>query len=931
MATIAADVVGRDRELGMVGEFLDRLPAGPGVLLVEGEPGIGKTTVWLAGRDRARQLGYRVLWCRPIQTETPLAFVALGDLLEPVLDEALPHLPPPQARALEVAMLRADAGVRQPDRRALCASVLGVIRSVAASGPVLLAIDDVQWLDRPTARVLEFVIRRLAGQPVGVLATSRTGEETPLDLDWIVPPGQLQRLTVGPLSVGSLQPILRRQLGAVFSRPIIFRIHQASGGNPLFALEIAREIQARGGELRRAEPLPVPDALGDAVRARLAKLSVRVRRRLLVVALLAQPTLELVDEVFADPERVRSDLDQASRAGVIEISGDRIRFTHPLLAFAAAREATPEQRRRLHWRLADTTADPEERARHLALATLRPDAGVAALLDAAARAARARGAPDVAAELSEEAWRLTPRSGDAQLARRRLDAADHHYAAGDSQRARQLLEAVVEACPSRPDRAEALLRLGILHYHADDQVAAVAQLAKAHDDCGDDLNLRSEIEQHLSWAVSVAGDIPRGAEHARLALQLAERRQDAGALSRALAMVAIIKFFLGGGVDTPMMQRSLALEEWAEPLPVEWRPSYLHGYMLKQTSQLRAGREVLEDVRSRLEAQGDEAALPFILSTLSELECWAGNLERAAEYAETGHTLAVQTGQGLTRAFLLSSRARVHALRGEIDPARSLAEEGLVIAERGGLYPPIQFNTAVLAFVDLSLGDHAAVHARLGPLADRLAGVGMAEPGILRFIPDEIEALVALGELDRAASILDAFQARAAALQRTWSLATAARCRGLVEAAGGAAPAAIGALEAALHHHQDVGEPFELARTLLVAGQLHRRNRQKRASKQALERALETFERLGTPLWAAKARAELARVGIRPSAPLELTPTEQRVARLVADGKTNNEVAAELFLSRRTVEDNLSRIYRKLGVRSRAELARSYASGGASR
>jgi DNA-binding CsgD family transcriptional regulator len=921
-------VVGRDQELAAVEELLDGLPAGPGMLLMEGEPGIGKTTVWLAGRDRARQLGHRVLWCRPIQTETPLAFVALADLLEPILDEALPQLPPPQAGALEIAMLRAEAGARRPDRRTVCAAVLGAIRRLAAAGPVLLAVDDVQWLDRASAGVLEFVIHRLAEEPVGVLATSRTGEATPLDFDRILPPGQLQRLAVGPLSVGSLQPILRRQLGVVFSRPILLRVHQASGGNPLFALEIARAIQARGGQLRRAEPLPVPDALADAVGARLAMLSARLRRRLLVVALLAQPTLGLLEEVFADPDRVRSDLEAAQRAGVIEAAGDQIRFTHPLLAAAAAGAATPEQRRRLHGRLANSIADPEERARHLALATLRPDAKVAALLDAAAVAARARGTPDVAAELSEEALRLTPQRGGADSARRRLDAADHHFAAGETQRARELLEAVAEASPSRSNRAEALLRLGILHYHADDHLAAVALLQRAREAAADDLVMRSEIEQQLSWAVSVAGDIPRGAQHARLALELAELRQDAGALSRALAMVAVIDFFLGRGVDTHAMERSLALEEWTEPLPVEWRPSFLHGYMLKQTSQLPAARAVLEDVRSRLEAQGDETALPFVLSTLSQLECWAGNLELAAHHAETGDTLAVQTGQGLTRAFLLSSRALVDALRGDTDKARSLAAEGLAIAERGGVYPAIQFNTSVFAFVDLSLGEHAAVHARLGPLADLLAGVGMAEPGIVRFVPDEIEALVALGEVQRAVSLLDVFEARAMALRRAWSLATAARCRGLVESARGATPAAIAALDAALRHHRDVGEPFELARTLLVAGQLYRRNRQKRAAKQALDRALGLFERLGVPLWAAKARMELARVGIRPSAPLGLTPTEERVARLVADGKTNREVAAELFLSRRTVEDNLSRIYRKLGVRSRAQLARSFAPGG---
>src|SRR6266542_2671725 len=198
-------IVGRDPELRTIGEFLNGLTTSSGVLLLEGEPGIGKTTVWLAGRGEARRRGYRVLSCRPIQTETPLAFVALADLLGPVLDEALTHLPSPQVRALEVALVRAEAGGERPDRRAISAAVLGIIRGIAAVAPVLLAIDDLQWLDRPTARVLEFVIRRLAEEPFGVLATSRTGEEALCELDRILPPGYPQRLTVGPLSVGSLQ------------------------------------------------------------------------------------------------------------------------------------------------------------------------------------------------------------------------------------------------------------------------------------------------------------------------------------------------------------------------------------------------------------------------------------------------------------------------------------------------------------------------------------------------------------------------------------------------------------------------------------------------------------------------------------------------------------------------------------------------------
>jgi len=199
------------------------------------------------------------------------------------------------------------------------------------------------------------------------------------------------------------------------------------------------------------------------------------------------------------------------------------------------------------------------------------------------------------------------------------------------------------------------------------------------------------------------------------------------------------------------------------------------------------------------------------------------------------------------------------------------------------------------------------------------------------FLPDEVEALVAIGNLEEAKALLLPFERRARRLERVWALAVTARCRALIASAEGEVAGALRHLSRSLAEHDRLGQPFELARTLLVAGQIHRRMKEKRASKQALQRAVVIFEQLGSPLWADKARAELARVGLRPSAPLGLTPTEEQVARLVAGGKTNREVAAELFVSVRTVEDNLSRIYRKLGVRSRAGLARSFVSGNGSR
>jgi DNA-binding CsgD family transcriptional regulator len=330
----------------------------------------------------------------------------------------------------------------------------------------------------------------------------------------------------------------------------------------------------------------------------------------------------------------------------------------------------------------------------------------------------------------------------------------------------------------------------------------------------------------------------------------------------------------------------------------------------------------LGDIEKRCRDGGDEASLAVILFMLCLLECGAGHWSEAGLYADESVTVTVWTGQQPYRALALSAKALVEAHRGREQAARTAAEEGLELARQSGLKQAGQFNLSALGFLELSLGNVEATDRLLGPLAEGVLEAGIGEPGMLRFLPDEIEALIALGEEERARSLLQPFLARAEALGRSWALAAAERGRGLLAASLGELPDALASFDRALEHHAALDEPFELGRTLLAQGQALRRTKKWRLARGSLGRSLAMFEQLGADLWANKARAEIARVGGRAPGPVGLTPTEQKVADLVASGLTNREAARALFLSVSTVEANLRRIYQKLGVRSRTELSR---------
>jgi hypothetical protein len=619
----AQELIGRQQEFSLLARFLASLVAGPRALLVEGEAGIGKTALWQAGLAQARACGQRTLACRPAGSEVKLSFAALGDLLAGALQEALPALPVPQRRALEAALLLAEPEGEPPDQRAIGLALLNVLRALTLAGPLLVAIDDAQWLDQPSAAVLAFALRRLAAEPVGVLATVRLagGEEPPaVALEpWLL----AERLCLGPLTLAAVHELLRTRLGVSPSRPTLVRLHQAAGGNPFFALELGRALLEQGREPAPDEPLPVPAGLRALVRARLARLPASARDSLLAVAALSRPAVALAMAAAGGGERALADLDRAARAGVIAREGERIRFTHPLLASTLYGEASLSQRRGLHRRLAGLVTDGEERARHLALAAEGPDVGIAAALEEAAAEAHLRGAPDAAAALCEQACALTPADRPGELRRRGREAASYHLLAGNTSRARALLEQAVSSMAPGDQRARLLHRLGQVHYHEDSWATAEDFLARALAEAGDNPSLRCEILQGLAFARHVRGDIPAAAERARAALELAERAADPRLLSESLVLVSLYEFFLGRGI-----RRAAA----ARPAPLLSR-ELVWAAMLKWADEFQAAREGFEGLYRRTLERGDEGLLAFLLSNMSELECWAGNWDLAAQYA----------------------------------------------------------------------------------------------------------------------------------------------------------------------------------------------------------------------------------------------------------------------------------------------------------
>jgi DNA-binding CsgD family transcriptional regulator len=921
---LAGDVIGRESELATLDRFLDSIPTGPSALLLSGDPGIGKTTVWKEGLASAQLRRYRTLSCGPVEAETRLSYAALGDLLEPILEEALPSVPEPQRQALEVALLRSPGSGARADQRAVSLAVLACLRSVASTSPVVVAVDDIQWMDIPSVRVLQFVVRRLKDEQVGLMTAARgaRADDDPLGVVSAVAEDRVHAVHVGPLSLEALERVLRTKVGEGFSRTTLLNLHEMSGGNPFFAQEIGLALLRRGGDVAAGEGLPIPDRLQVLIEDRLEGLPAQTLEALEVVSALSTPTLDAI-AAGTDPSEVDRRLGPALENGVVEVVGDRLRFTHPLLASAVYQRIPPARRRELHARLARIVRDPEERARHLALSVEGPDVAVAAALEEAALLASSRGAPQSAAELWELSRRATPRDRGEDLVHRTHQAGVAHYECGDTSLARSVLEQAVDLSMAGPARARVLLDLGMGIGETEGWRGAWAVFEAALGEAGDDLALRARIEQNLGYAWLFRGDLAASERHASAALQLAEELQEPRVMAEAFQAYPFVEFLLGRGVDQEMLDRGIALEGHMEGefKSQVLRASHVLAQLLKFTDRLDEARRTFTELLGDAAAHGVEGAIPQFRYHLAELECRAGNWEAAMEHARESRAGAQRIRMGAMSAQGHFAVGLVEAHVGRTDPARLEALEGLRIAEAAGEILLLIPNLSVLGFLELSLGRPTEADAYLSRAVELAQAMGVREPAYFRIVPDQVEALVALGRLDEAETLLAPFEEAGKELDRAWAMATGARCRALVLAARGDLPGASAAADEAVRQHDRLPLPFELGRTLLVKGTVQRRAKRKREARDTLTQALEIFEGLGAVAWAERTRAELARIGGRAPSSVDLTPTETRVAELVAAGGTNREVADALFVSVHTVEANLKRIYRKLGIRSRTELA----------
>jgi DNA-binding CsgD family transcriptional regulator len=906
-------VIARDGELGSIESFLAEIEWGPAALVLAGEAGIGKTVLWEAGVEQARRRFDHVVSWRGIEAEALLSFAGLAELMAEVPAGTLASLAAPRRRALEVAVLATEPGADAPDQLAIGLAVLDVLRALAARGPLLIAVDDLQWLDSASAGVMQFALRRLRDEPLGLLATVRDAPDAvvPIELERCFDEARLRWMSVSPFSLGALYRLLRDRLGLDLSRPELVRVHEATAGNPFFALEVGRELSRRPARVQPGQPLPVPTSLRRLLEVRLSRLSPTTRAVLLLAACAGRPTIDVLAAAHGNRADTIAALDEAEVENVVELTGDRVHFSHTLFASVLHELAPSRRRHEAHRALAWAVNDIEERAGHLARAAEGPDSVVAAELDAAAELAAARGAPAAGAEMCELAAQLTP--ADAVLARRRrFRAATFHGLAGDGQRAIALLEQILPEVPSGPERSDILFELAS-SLRADPRTM-IELLGEALAEAGDDDARCVRILCKRTLAHLFVVDAPAALVDARAALASAERGGDPRLLAVALGSVGQTEMWIGD-VTPGLLQRGAEIEDkHGLDLELLESPRSALARLLARQGDTERSRAIYEDLGRQATARGDERSRVLTLWMLSYVEWLAGHWQLALGHSIAAHELGEQTQEANERVWVGRMKALVEADLGLVAESRVSAHEGLAIAEAASNEFFTIASLGALGRLELALGNLDAARGYLSELPERLLSRGFNEPTNPVWA-DSIETLIDLGELEQPRAYLKQYELNAQRLCSPWAIASASRCRGLLAAREGDLVGAVAAIARALAVLDGYTYPFERGRALLALGSVRRQAQQKGPARSALQDALAIFEALGARLWADKARSELRRISGRRPADAQLTETEHQVAVLAAQGSSNREIAATLHMGVSTVESRLSHVYRKLGVR----------------
>lgn len=908
---------GREAEVERVEALLDGARTGSGATLVlEGDPGIGKTTLLDEAIERAAGINHRRI--TGLEAESHLAFAALAEIAEPLLD-GLSGLPAPQARAIEAALALAPPAAG--DRFAACAGFLGLLTTAAAERPVLLAIDDAQWLDRASAECLGYAARRLAGRSIAFLAAARCGSQHPFTGRTVT------RIELGGLDDRAARALLEER-GGRFPAATSEALLAAAAGNPMALVEMPSLLTdaQRSGAEPLEDPLPPGIGIQRAFESRIAGLPDPARDACVVAAVALAPDLGPINAACRSLGLDPAALEEAESAGIVRLTPEHLRFEHPLLRSTVHAGAEAAERRRAHLALAEHTG-ADSSAWHRAAAAVGPDTAVADALEAVAKRAADRGAHAPAADAYERSARLSDQPGERT---RRLVAAGVAAAIGGAyDRGAELLE-LADEIDDPEVRALLRHRLALVNlsgglHSATELQALLVETAEQVEPS--DAAAAAGMHADAGVAAAVAGDCRSVLEAGERATALLPADAPTAARCQVLSVKGLGLVLRGRGEEA-----RAALDRAGELLPELDRLSPAAQSIAlalggrRSTGQVAVLRSEVESFEEAARGAGALGMFPYLQILIADCAYRMGDWDVAATMIADGIAGAEESAQRSSLSIGLAIAARLHAARGEEREAREAVEQAQEIAATAALGSAMGWCNAAIGFLELSTGNVAAAVAELEPLERVFALGGLDDPLLVPSAPDLIEAYIGAGRSGDAEIASAELTGRAERNATAGAAALAARCRGLV-----ASGAFDRHFEQAIELHDEDGAPFELARTLLCYGARLHRARRRPAAREHLRDAEAIFSRLGAVPWKERAEAELRAAGAvkrRPAAnPDELTAQELRVALRVADGATNREVAAELFLSPKTIEFHLGRVYRKLDIHSRTELAGAVAAG----
>ncbi|MEQ1700480.1 MAG: AAA family ATPase [Ilumatobacteraceae bacterium] len=870
-----------------------------------GHPGIGKSSVLAAACDEFAKQGHRVLRGGLSEAEVDLSWAGLATLVDDLLDDRSADLPDTVLEPLRAALGRSADG--STDAGSVAFALQSALRILGERGPVVVAVDDTQWLDKPTAAALTFALR--VRGPVLFLLARRRDEESQLDAPRAMGEERVDVVGLGGLSVAGVHELMEQIGGRHRGRHDLVRLHELTGGNPLFVDRLARLLRD-GASL---DTMDVPADLERALGAQLRGLPTATLQLAGFVALagrVAEPVLRaLCGEGYATA------FSDAHARHLVDESGGVVEASHPLVRQVIAEQLPAPERRRMHRALAECVADSEARAWHMAEGADGPDAAVADALEAAADLATARGAPEAAVKLLLRAADATPLDQGAQAWERRSAAGMAAVGAGSWPRAKELIDAAFDSAPTVEDRCSmAWIRMVVWHRVSPVPVTRALAMSMIEEFGDVDPIVRCRLLRGVSQ-ISIFDDVPQCVEYGRKAVAAAVATGDQ--VQRLLSETALLQgmTFAGELIDISSLEREVAdVEDDDDRAYLEEKLIDLLRYVGRSAEALRSNEVILAQARRT----GDVTLLINALSGASSVSETLGDLRGALAYNEEQLTLPAQYDSAIDMASARAANCRLTMLLGG-DPGDQPAALEAMLPE-----VPIGVRYEVLAEIGGAMvvcGDYVRGEQWLDRAADEARAWGYGDVRILPIAHVLVEARVRLGQIERAARVAD-WVTGATVGMNARALALAAKCRGMVSAARGDRDEAIVHFEEALRQHELAADTFENALTQIEYGVALRGARRRKDARVVLEEAATLLGEIGLVHGERRAREELARLGDTPTAAANaLTPTEQRIAEMAAAGATNSEIGAVLYVNARTVESNLTRIYRKLGVRSRTELA----------